>query len=193
VTTDRRRRPCGEVAEVYRRATAHPRRSSGRVSCTARPRCAAPLSISEVAPPHREPDETGWSGRIGTPVDLLAETYMGLQAVRRCAFLMSAAAAPPPLRLTVSTDGPWSMSIPVSTRLQEPHRGEVAISVRSCGHSGGHAACPRWGGMYVRGRPAKLAPGVDVPLERRRQRLVEVVDVEDQAPDGRGEHAEVEQ
>ena len=34
---------------------------------------------------------------------------------------------------------------------------------------------------------------LDVPLERRRQRLIEVVDIEDQAPVGRRVHAEIQQ
>jgi hypothetical protein len=38
-----------------------------------------------------------------------------------------------------------------------------------------------------------LAVRLDVPLERGGQRLVEVVDVEDQPPVRRGEHAEVQQ
>ena len=43
------------------------------------------------------------------------------------------------------------------------------------------------GDDHARGQP------LDVPLKRCRQRLVEVVHVEDQAPVGRGEEAEVEQ
>ncbi len=78
---------------------------------------------------------------------------------------------------------------------EESHRGVVchlrAIAVdaetrRGVGVAVGEALVA--GGNGEAGRQA-----LDVPLERGRERLVEVIDVEDQVAVGRGKHAEVQQ
>ena len=69
------------------------------------------------------------------------------------------------------------------------HRLAVAAR-RGHGHAPGHLSLR----LLSRQATTKLAPeALDVPLPRRRQRLVEVVDREDHAPLRRGEPAEVAQ
>ena len=79
--------------------------------------------------------------------------------------------------------------------LQEPHRGIV----RHLGAIAAHGQTRRGAGLAVteaivpRGDREARRQALDVPVERRRKRLIEVVDVEDQPPVRRGEHAEIQQ
>ncbi len=152
----------------------------------------AGVALNGVADDHR----VGGPDAV-LPVDLVAHLEERLQAgALACLGDVVAAALHRLLRLErIEQAGDLVDVDPGVPDLQEAH-------CRVAEHLGAVAAdgLPRRG-VGVAVAEALLAGGdreagrqaLEVPLERGRQGLVEVVDVEDQAPVGRGEHAEVQQ
>ena len=79
--------------------------------------------------------------------------------------------------------------------LEEAHRGIVghlrSVAADDRVHCGAGITIPEL--LVARGNGEAGRQPLDVPVERGRQRLIEVVDVEDQTPVWRREHAEVQQ
>ena len=131
------------------------------------------------------------------PLDLVAhlQERFKARAALRLGYVL-AAAANGLLRLErVEQPGHLVDIDPGIPDLEESHRSIVSHlsaiaadsqSRRVTGVAVGEAIVPRGDGEACR-------QALDVPVERRRERLIEVVDVEDQPPVGRGEHAEIQQ
>ncbi len=76
-----------------------------------------------------------------------------------------------------------------------PHRGEARhlLAITAATGDGGQTFLRFLEAIVARGDDEARGQALDVPFPGGRQRFVEVVDVEDQPPLGRGENAEVEQ
>ena len=131
------------------------------------------------------------------PLHLVAHLQEGLEArAAQCLGDVLTAAAHRLLRLDRVEQPAHLVDIdPGVPDLQESHR-------RVVGHLGAVTAdgqARRGVGVPVREAVVSRRHGeagrqaLDIPLERRRERLIEVIDVEDQPPVGRGEHAKVQQ
>ena len=131
------------------------------------------------------------------PLDLLAHLQEGppTRAAARLGYV-PVAAAHGRLRLERVVEPAHLVDIdPGIPDLEETHRGVV----RHLGAIAAHGQTRGGVGLAIRKAVVPRSDGeagrqpLDVPFERRRKRLVEVVDVEDQPPVGGSVHAEIQQ
>ena len=145
-----------------------------------------------------EADDNGMSGPDPVlSLDLVAHLQEGAQAGAAVRLRnVPVAAAYCLLRLDRVEQPAYLVDIdPGIPDLEEPHcrvlRHLGAVAARCLSRGGARVVVAE--AIVPRGDGDAGRKSLDVPVERRRERLVEVVDVEDQVPVGRRVHAEVQQ